>query len=664
MTKGIIPLHPPLEPREGRALRVLAVARISTKNQDEKSLDDQNASYRHWLDARYTGKVQWTFIKSQGSGELLDREEIREAEDLIARGKVDLVVTEDLARIFRRSHAYAFCEFCEDHDTRLVAINDSVDTAGDWQVHAWFSTFKGEMHNRDTSKRIKRSMDNRFVGGGTLPSLIYGYEKMTPDAKTDAGLRKVPEAGPVYDMIFTMAEDGASYSEIADWLNDQGVPTGPTCRQSQWSCSMLGRIMHNPILKGVRQRGRRIARRHNQSGRHVSVKAPPEHLKQRHCPHLAFIEPERYDRVIALLDDRNARYRRKGDTGGSFGTPARKRTAWPGQALTCSICGRTMIHQGLAERRWLMCEGASTYRCWNSVCLDARLAGDKLTEAIMQAVVALPDFNEGFRELVQQRAGRARLSITQRKTALADRRNRLEQGLTRLVDFVVKGGDSEQALAQQQQIKAELVQVDAELIQLRKHECRPVELPSIDELRATATDVLRHKVPRDPSYARHLATLAPAIRVQPVRCCTVGSVLLRAEFDLHLVNLFPQLDHVEGVRERLTLPMQVELFDRPQPVHFREQVLDLKKEVQPNGRPLTERQIAKRLGVTQPVVQRAMALHRRMLELGIDDPYQPVSEPPADYGKLRRHRHPRYRFEPLISEPVASVTPTTEDLAA
>ena len=42
-----------------------------------------------------------------------------------------------------------------------------------------------------------------------------------------------------------------------------------------------------------------------------------------------------------------------------------------------------------------------------------------------------------------------------------------------------------------------------------------------------------------------------------------------------------------------------------------------------------------------------MALARRMEELRIEDPYQLLTGPPEDYNRLRRYRHPRYRFEPL-----------------
>lgn len=47
--------------------------------------------------------------------------------------------------------------------------------------------------------------------------------------------------------------------------------------------------------------------------------------------------------------------------------------------------------------------------------------------------------------------------------------------------------------------------------------------------------------------------------------------------------------------------------------------------------------------------QNAMALQRAMDARGIDDPYVPVLAPPEDGTKIKRHRHPEYRFQPLHS---------------
>src|SRR5690606_461478 len=105
-------LQPPLAPRNGRSLRVMAVCRISTVGQDEKSLADQEALYRRWIDQHVNGHYEVIVLSSQGSGECLDRAEYLRAIDLVESGAFDLVLTEDLGRICRRVHAHIFCELC------------------------------------------------------------------------------------------------------------------------------------------------------------------------------------------------------------------------------------------------------------------------------------------------------------------------------------------------------------------------------------------------------------------------------------------------------------------------------------------------------------------------------------------------------------------------
>jgi site-specific DNA recombinase len=173
-----------IRPRRGGVLRVLIIARISTVNQDPRSLDDEIGLCKAFLAARYQGPVDFVIIQSQGSGEHLDTKELAQAEELIESGAIDLVIVEDLGRICRRTRAVDICEMAEDSNTRLIAINDHIDTAqGDWRLNAFFASFKHEMSNRDTAARIRRSLRERFKNGGDVQLTPYGYVKL-PGAQT------------------------------------------------------------------------------------------------------------------------------------------------------------------------------------------------------------------------------------------------------------------------------------------------------------------------------------------------------------------------------------------------------------------------------------------------------------------------------------------------
>ncbi len=241
-----------LKPRNGKVLQVMSIARISTLKQDERSLDDQTALYCSILDSQLRIPYELHAIQGRGSGECLNRAEYLEAWTLIESGRFDLVITEDLGRIARRIHAIQFLELCEDNGTRVIALNDQIDTSQEnWRLNAGFAAMRHEMYNADTSKRIRRSLSNRFMNGGVIQFTIYGIIK--PDgAKSDSDLRKDPEAEPVYDSIFSKLQEGATFAEVADWLNDQGIKTGPYARSDRWNGHMLSRVVFNPILKGIR----------------------------------------------------------------------------------------------------------------------------------------------------------------------------------------------------------------------------------------------------------------------------------------------------------------------------------------------------------------------------------------------------------------------------
>ena len=151
-----------------------------------------------------------------------------------------------------------------------------------------------------------------------------------------------------------MLENGASFAEVADWLNENGVSPGPYCRSAQWDGPMVGRVTRNPILKGVRERNNKMSQRVNRTGRRRSVNAPPEELPERHCSNLAFIEPGRYDRVVRLLRLRNSKYRRHTENGQDpRANISKKRTRWPGQHVYCGVCGRLYVYGRCARFRMI-----------------------------------------------------------------------------------------------------------------------------------------------------------------------------------------------------------------------------------------------------------------------------------------------------------------------
>jgi hypothetical protein len=635
-------LDPALVARDGRKLKVLAICRISTLNQDQRSLDDQEASYRGWVAEHTRLPCELTPLKSQGSGECLDRQDYLHAIELVESRQYDLVITEDLARICRRVHAHIFCENCEDHDTRLIALNDHVDTGReDWRLGSFFAVMRHEAYNQDTSRRIRRTLRNRFSQGGVFQCAIYGYLK-PKGAKGEDEVRKDPAATPIYEGWFKRLENGATYAEVADWLNAQAIAPGPHCRKPCWDGPMVARVTHNPILMGLRVRNAKISRRVNRTGRHRSVKAPPEERLERHCPHLAFFEQAYYERVVRMADRRNAKYRRKGADGTDTRKDVpKKRTVWPGQHLRCGVCGRAYYWTGLKQRRWIVCSGAQQYKCWNSLALNGGQAGRLLAGAILAEVQSLPEHDACFLDMVRGELEAARSQEGHRRQELQRRREELARQISRVTDAVAEMGGGRSLLEKLRSLEVEQEQVEEEAAALSRAPAPEVTLPSINRIKEAAAELFASFAAESPEVHRLMQNLIADLKVYPYRLCDGGAVVLRARFTLRLASLVPGTAASGGWEGWLRRGMQVDLFDPPQRAVYRERV------VQMRASGMTERQVADQLGITQTAVQRAAALDRRMRQLRVTDPYQPVREPPDDYNKLRRHRHPRYRFVPL-----------------
>jgi DNA invertase Pin-like site-specific DNA recombinase len=630
-------------PRNCHTLHICIIARISTVHQDKRSNDDQIALCKQWVHDNYDGPVEWHPIASQGSGEFLDRQELFDAEKLVESDILDLVVVEDLARICRRNRAFDFCELAEDHGVRLIAINDHIDTAqDDWRLNAFFATMRHQLYNKDTSNRIKRTMRNRFCQGGVFQCPIYGYLK--PDgAKGDADVRRDPSAGPIYNEWFRKLEEGATYSEIADWLEEQGIQPGPYCRQKHWNGRMVARLTCNPILKGLRIRNAKESKRINKTGRRRCVKAPPDRLLARDCPHLRFIEPERYDRVIRMLQKKHelyARGRRRNSADGRKGI-SKKRTIWPGQHLKCGVCNRLFYWGGHGVKEHMMCSGCRDYVCWNAATFDGFDAARRLSRAILAQIAELPDFDTTFRDKVKAHMEARRSTRNVELIHVADELREVQLQIGRIADAIARSGLRD---ALEDKLRALMARRDDLLAKQKDLEREPIKdavLPTIESIRQKATESIERLAVTSPEFGRLMHRLLPSVKVCPYRLCDGGAVVLRAKLVLDLAPLANLIGTQSEATKLLRRELTVDLFDPPQRVRFRQQVISLRADG------LTERQIAKLLKITVTAAQKAAALHRTMEARSLGDPYVLLTEPPADCTKLRRHLHPRYHLEPL-----------------
>ena len=649
-------LDPPLQRRDGNTLRVILPGRVSDPRpgkQDIRSLADQETLQRRFLKHHTTLPLDVTVVAGNGKGEYLEREEYQHLLELIRSRRYDLVLTEDLGRIVRRTHAFNVCELCEDHDVRLISINNhGVDTAQPgWRDAAFFTAYFYEKENRDKSERIKGRLQAKFLAGGAIPKITYGYTK-PPGTKTDDELQKDPDAEPVFREWFRkLDEDEATYAEVSDWLNAQGVPVSEACRTSKhWTGTLVGLMTHNPILKGMRIHNKRRSKRINETGIYVTEKAPPDQLLTRNVPHLAFFNEVYYDHVVAKVDARNAKYRRTGENGQDTRTNvSKKRTRFPGQSVCCGVCGRPYVFGGHGVKNKLMCSGAREYLCWNGITFDGPLACTRICDLVYNEIETMPIFDSEFMSMldeeIRQLDSRRREEL--RKLESAERQ--IERELQQMLAVFRKRADSPTLLCELDRLEKEKSELAFRRREIeRRPECT-IELPSVEEVKQLARDHFAQLSQTSYEFTRLMRRFVPEIYVFPFRLLDGGDPVLRASIKLTTVPLLAsEVEALPGVSERLSKLTTIEFYERPQRSAYLEDVAAI---LQSNGQQMTERQIAAQLGITQPAVQHTKALIRRMEECGLKDPYTVITEPPDDYPKMCRHKHKRYRFEPLDGFP-------------
>ena len=638
----------PLIPRNGHTLVAEVVARISgCQNQKELSLQDQEDHAKQVVAEYYRAAVEYRVIATKGKGERLDRPELEQIEAMLRTRELDLMVAEDIGRMIRGAHAVRLCGIAVDHGTRVIAPNDFIDTAHpNWEEDVMDACRQHVGHNAHTSMRLKQKLMNRFTRfGGATAREIYGYLKPT-GSKTYGEWQKDPAAVPVFEEWRRLLQQTGNCSEVADWLNRQGVPTGKYARRRTWDGKMVRRITANPVLKGMPRRGLKHTIKHHETGRRVSVKNP-EGPQFYECPHLAFWTPEEFDELNIQLERSNETFGRKpvNGTDPCLHIP-RKRTRFPGQHACCWYCGRPYVWGGNGVTESLMCSGAREWHCWNSFGFNGALAAQRISAAITQELIQLRGFDAQFRALVEQAHLEGSGDLGQRWEQLAREEAARTQQEKNLQDAIAACGPKPILLEKLTELEAVRRAQSQRRRALERLASRTLQLPeSVSQLHQLLEEEFAALAIDSPDFGNLLCRLVPGFHVYLVRLCDGGHPLPRAKLQLHLVDLAPDTQDVSGLRALLSRELNLDLFERP-PQRERIHVEAVRRAAQG----LDQRTIASHLSetATSTAVHKALALDRRMRELGLATPYLVVQEPPTDYSKLRRHENPKYRFESLM----------------
>ena len=170
----------------------------------------------------YTNLVH--FLDDGISGVTMDRPGFNDMMEQLAAGKAAAVFVKDLSRLGRNYIEVGRLteEFFPEHDIRLVAVSDNIDTAEGENELAPIRNLFNEWYARDISK--KRRISNKIKGnaGEPMGPPPYGYKKDPDNPK-----RWIvdEEAAQAVRRVFRMTLDGYGTEQIATIFSEEKILT-------------------------------------------------------------------------------------------------------------------------------------------------------------------------------------------------------------------------------------------------------------------------------------------------------------------------------------------------------------------------------------------------------------------------------------------------------
>jgi len=171
------------------------------------------------------------------SGTRFDRPGFQEMICEVEAGNISAVVIKDMSR-FGRDYLQVgtYMELLRKKDTRLIALNDNVDTINGDDEFTPFRNIMNEWYARDTSKKIRSAFKAKNMAGKHTSSAVpYGYLK-SPDDKNQWIID--PVAAPVVQRIFRLTMEGKGAYQICQILSDEHIEVpaySAYCGQKQYA---------------------------------------------------------------------------------------------------------------------------------------------------------------------------------------------------------------------------------------------------------------------------------------------------------------------------------------------------------------------------------------------------------------------------------------------
>ena len=320
-----------------------------SRKEESNSITNQKRLIYDFLKGREDIRVYKEYVDDGYTGSDFLRPSFQEMIKDMEAGKVNLIVVKDLSR-FGREYIEAgryLQKIFPAAGIRFIAITDHYDSLTadrtEKNIVLPVKNFVNDAYSADLSVKIRSHLESKRENGEYTGAYVsYGFMK---DSNDHNKLVADPVAGENVKLIFRWKLDGMSNSRIAERLNALGIPAPADYKRSlgihyqsgfqkslysRWSPVAVGRILSNPLCKGLVVQGKKERINHKIK----KMVAKPESEQSRYRQEdLALIGEKQFDAMqgLRLKDTRT--------------NPGQEGAYLFSGMLYCPDCGRQMIRR-------------------------------------------------------------------------------------------------------------------------------------------------------------------------------------------------------------------------------------------------------------------------------------------------------------------------------
>ncbi|HHW48026.1 MAG TPA: recombinase family protein [Clostridiaceae bacterium] len=224
------------------------------KEENHETIETQRDLLIDYVTREKLGIIYKVYMDDNVSGSEFERRGLKELEEDIVAGNINMLVIKDLSRLGRNNaKTLLFLDFIEEHGVRLITYDGRYDSLRDNDIvgiETWFN----ERYIRDISRKIRANLRFKIEKGEYIGNAPYGYIK-SPHEKNKLCIDE--ETAHVVKEIFKLYKEGYGYSYIAKLLNSKGYPS-PASRNRVyapgkspgWNAVAVQRILKNRVYVG------------------------------------------------------------------------------------------------------------------------------------------------------------------------------------------------------------------------------------------------------------------------------------------------------------------------------------------------------------------------------------------------------------------------------